>query len=285
MQWLASKAHLKTAVSKAPYDILWRYPGWFENRNAESLYRYFQAIVSVEFDDTTGIGTLRVQGFSPPDAQELASALLDAAEDLVNRLNQRAQQDAVRFAELEVENMRRRADSARQALTAFREREELIDPSLATLAVMETLSKLSLDVSMLNVQLSDLAKASPNSPQFRQLTVRRDALAAEILNQRRQLAGTSESIAPRISQYEKLVLKRDFFDKAFVASLAALHSARIEVNSRHVYLERVVLPNRPDYPSAPWRFVWAAVTLTFFVLVWRLWGIVADDVRRHAVPR
>ena len=54
--------------------------------------------------------------------------------------------------------------AAQSALTAFREREQLVDPSHATLAVLETIARLSTDAAELSVQLNEMMKGSPHSP-------------------------------------------------------------------------------------------------------------------------
>ena len=71
-------------------DLFSRYPRPWESRSQEGQHKGFQRFVTVGYDSTTGISTLRVEAFRPDDAQALAEGLLQGGEGLVNRLNRRA---------------------------------------------------------------------------------------------------------------------------------------------------------------------------------------------------
>jgi capsular polysaccharide transport system permease protein len=241
-------------------------------------------MVSAEFDNTTGINTIKVQAFTPTDARRIAGALLDGTEALVNRLNERARQDAITVAEAEVERMRERAVAAQAALTTFRERERLIDPSQATLAVLETIGKLAQEVALVSVQISELSKSSPNGPQITPMRGRRAALEAQILQERRRLAGDAEAIAPRIVEYERLMLEREFAEKALVSAMTAVETARVDAIRKQIYLERITDPSQPDYPAYPWRVVWTLAVALAGYMIWRMWRILSADTLRHVGP-
>lgn len=286
MTWAEQHSGLKAAYANpvARRDIVWRFPNPFEPANEEGLFWHFQRMVSADFDSTTGVNTLAVQGFTPVEAQRVAGSLLKGAEDLVNRLNERARQDAISLAEAEVDRMRQRVTAAQAALTVFRERERLIDPSQATLAVLETIGRLAQEVALVSVQISELAKNSPNGPQVAPLRARRSALEAQILVERQRLAGDSTAIAPRIVEYERLTLEREFAAKALMSAMTAVETARVEAMRQHVYLERVANPSLPDYPVYPWRVVWTLVVAVAGYIVWRMWRILLSDALRHAEP-
>ena len=281
---LERTADLREAFAPAIRDPFWRFPNLFTSNTEEGLARHFQRFLTTDFNSTTGVSTLKMQAFTPADAQRLAAALLEAAEGLVNRLNERAQRDAIGLAEAEADRMRQRALAAQAALTAFREREQLVDPSHATLAVMETIAKLSQDAAQVSVQLNELGKASPNAPQLAGLRTRRAALETQIAIERHRLAGDAQSIAPRIAEYERLMLEREFAERALISAMSAVEIARVEALRQHVYLERVAAPGRPDYPAYPWKIIWSLSVLAAGYMVWRIWRILAADARRHSGP-
>lgn len=282
MIWLKDKSRLEAVYDKPQWDFIWGFPNILFSNTDEGLYRQYQRMTSASFDNTTGVSVLRVQAFSAVDAQALAAALLDAAEVLVNRLNERAHRDAVGLAEAETVRMRERAIAAQSSITAFRERERLIDPSQVTLAVLETIAKLAQEAAQTNVQLGELNKSSPNSPQIVPLRSRLAAVEGQIAIERQRLAGDSASIAPRIAEYERLMLEREFAEKALVAAMTAVETARAEARRQQIYLERVATPGRPDYPSYPWRAVWCLTISAIGILTWRMWRILSADVLRHS---
>ncbi len=284
MELLEKKASLKAAYAAGGHDFIWKFPNFFTSTTEEGLYWHYQRMMSAEFDNTTGVSILKVQAFTPEAAQRLAAALLEAAEGLINRLNERARQDAISLADVEVGRMNARALAAQAALTAFRERERLVDPSQVTLAVLETIARLSVEASSLSVQIGELEKTSRNSPQIAPLRSRRSAIEAQIGTERHRLAGDAQAIAPRIAEYERLMLEREFAAKALLAAMTALETARVEAQRQQVYLEKVATPARPDYPTYPWRIVWCVVTLVAGYMTWRMWRILVKDGLKHAEP-
>jgi capsular polysaccharide transport system permease protein len=281
MAYLEERAGLREAVGNKTADLLWRFPNFFTSKTQEGLYWHYGRLMSVSFDTTTGVSTLRIQAFTAAEAQRLASSLLEAAEALINRLNERARRDAIAFAESEVDRMRQRSIAAQEKLTAFREREALIDPSHATLAVLETIARLALDVAQVNVQLKELLGSSPGGPQIAALRTRQAALEAQIAVERQRLAGDATSIAPRIAEYERLMLEREFSERALMTALGAVEIARLEAQRQHVYVERVAVPSLPDHPAYPLRLVWCLVVLAISYAVFRIGKSLVDDARRH----
>ncbi|WP_422002610.1 capsule biosynthesis protein [Reyranella sp.] len=284
MKFLVDRADLRGAIAAGNGDPLWQFPNFFTSDTEEGLYSHFQRLISIDFDSTTGISTLRMEAFRPADADRLTRALLDAAETLVNRLNDRSRRDAVSTAESEAARMRQRTIDAQAALTAFRERERLIDPSQATMAIVETIARLSVDVADISVQLNELAKNSPRTPQAGPLRNRRAAIEAQIVEERQRLAGDAKSIAPRIVEYERLMLEREFAERALMAALTAVETARVDAQRQRIYLERVAEPSRPDYPAYPLGLLWTAAVLVAGYMTYRIWSILAADARRHADP-
>jgi len=281
MEWLEKHADLRAAYEKARWDPVWRFPNPFESNSAESLFKHYQRMVTSKFDSGTGVNLLKVEAFTPQDAQRLAASLLDAAEALVNRLNRRSREDTVALASAEVDRMRERTLAAQAALTAFRERERLIDPGQSTLAVLQTIARLALDAAQSNVQINELMSYSANSPQIAQLRNKQAALEAQIVLERQRLAGDAQAIAPRIAEYERLMLEREFAEKALMAAMTAEETARVEALRQHIYLERVAAPGRPDYPAYPWRVIWCLLVLAAACMTWRIWRIVANDAMQH----
>jgi capsular polysaccharide transport system permease protein len=281
LAWLEKTAGLEAAYADAKWDPIWRFPNFLTRNNKEALYRHFLWMTSSSYDNGTGVSTLKVEAFSPRDAQRMAIALLDAAEALVNRLNERARRDAIGSAEAEVDRMRARVFAAQAALMAFREQQHLIDPSQATVAVLGTIAKLSVEATQLSVQLSELSKSSPDAPQVSALRTRRTALDGQIAIERRRLAGDSQAIAPRIVEYERLMLELEFSERALIAAMTAVETARVEAARQQVYLERITTPGQPDYPAYPHRLVWCLVTLGAGLMAWRIWRILAEVALRH----
>jgi capsular polysaccharide transport system permease protein len=276
MQAMIDHGNLREAIARAGPDPRWHFPGILTGHTDEQLYRYYQSLVTVEHDTGTGVTTLRVQAFNADDARSLAAVVTDAAESLLNRLQTRARQDAIRVDIAEVERTRELAAAAQLALTGFRTRESMIDPTLLAKTVLSTITALSLQVVEASAQLDLLQHASAGSPQIPPLRSRVYSLQTQIDRERASLAGTDVSLAPRIAEYERLALLRDFAMRNYLASLTALETARLDAQHQRVYLERVVQPRAADQAAYPYRVL--SILIIFGV------GLVAYRSVRPAAP-
>src|SRR5690606_8554619 len=88
---------------------------WKEN--FEGLFEYYQKHVSIYLDNVSGISILKVKAYMPEDSQKINELLLLDAEKHVNKLNERARLDAIRFAKQDLEIAQKAAQDASQTLT------------------------------------------------------------------------------------------------------------------------------------------------------------------------
>ncbi len=262
-------------------DILSRYPRPGEADSFEGLYKGFQRFLTVGYDSTTGLSTLRVEAFSARDAQAMAEALLGGGEALVNRLNIRANTDAVANARLSQEEARSKVAAAQQQLSAFRNREQFIDPTLSAREGSELIGGLLSTVAQLQAERAQVAAEAPSSPQLPTIDSRIAAYERQIATERAKIAGNQGSLAPRIGAYEDLVAEREFALAELENSSAALLVAEQEGRRKSLYLERVVSPSLPDEAEEPHR--WLAI-LTVFATMMLIYGVgwlIWAGVREH----
>ena len=282
MQSLIANSDLMSAFGRSGWDPFWATPGLFGQPSKEKLYKHYQQFISVSFDKTTGISTLKVRAFTPADAQRIVTALLQQSEMLLNRLNERSQKDAVVSAEQQVEESKQRAYDAQGKMTAFRNRWSVIDPTLLSTAVVETVARLSLETAQLNAQLAELRASSPENPQMNSIKFRLTALENQIAKERSQLGGTDASLAPRIAEYERLVLEREFAERAFTSALSTLEVAKVDALRQRTFLEQITSPNLPDYAKYPYRLVWIFAFGIGSVSVYWIIRKLALDTLAHA---
>lgn len=282
MDYLVANAGLKEAFEQPEADVLWRYPALFRADTKESLFRRYLKFVSVDYDGTTGIADLNVQGFRPTDAQRIAQALVARAETLINGLNERSSVEAVRSALNEVEAAEQRAHRALDALTQFRNREKLIDPSQVSLASLNTIESLSLTMAEANAELSDIEKATPQGPQVMPMRRKIAALQDQIATERNKLSGGAASLAPQLAEYRRLMLDQTFAEKSFLSALAALETTRVDAQRQRIFLEPVSSANLPDYPLYPHRMLWTLVVFAAGLATWRIVRALVADTLSHA---
>lgn len=262
-------------------DIFSRYPRPWESRSMEGQHKGFQRFITVGYDSTTGISTLRVEAFRPEDAQGLAEGLLRGGEGLVNRLNRRAAADAVAEAERAQIEAQTSLATAQARLTAFRNRERFIDPQRAAAESAQLIGQLSATVAGLRAERAQLAAEAPQSPQLPSLDNRIAAYEGQIAAERGKVAGNAGSLAPRVGVYEDLVLARELADRQAGEADAALIEARQDARRQRLYLERIVNPGRPDQAMEPRRLMSILTVFLTMLLAYGIGWLVWAGVREH----
>src|SRR5207237_7575280 len=115
---LEHKNDLRTLFSRPEGDFVTRFPGiLYWRKDFEALFGRYDHFVSVETDTSTGVTALRVKAYRPEDAHNLATALLNYSEQLINELNDRARRDALETARREVDRAERRISQIQTELT------------------------------------------------------------------------------------------------------------------------------------------------------------------------
>lgn len=281
VELLVREADLRAVLSRPESDPIWRFPGWFTRDLREKLFSRYLDFVSIKQDSGTGISTLTVQSFRPEDSVKVAQVLLQGSEALVNRLNERARRDTIRAAEAEVETAKERAFQRREELTAFRTRAGTVDPAKSSQNLLETIGKLSFEVAQVNAQLAEAQRNSPQGPQITGLRNRIQAIEQQIAEEKRQIGGSAQALAPIIAEYERLVLEREFADRALASALSSLENARIESQRQQLYLERVVEPHAADYPSQPKRVMWIIIVVALSFSAHAICRSLVNNIRAY----
>lgn len=262
-------------------DILSRYPRPWEGQSNEDFFSAFQRFITVGYDSTTGISTLRVEAFAARDAQRLNDAMLASGEALVNRLNERASVAAIRDAEAARTRASDRLAQAQAGLTAFRNKQRYIDPALTAREGSQLIGGLLATVAELRAERAQLAAQAPQSPQLATIDSRIRAYEGQITEERSKIAGNSTSLAPQVSVYEDLVLERELADKELTAANAALTTAEQDARRQKLYLDRIVNPSLPDAATQPKRLLSILTVLFSALLIYGVGWFVWAGAREH----
>lgn len=242
-------------LARPEADFLQRFPRPFERATREALAKRFPDFVSVSFDSGTGISTLKVRAFRPADAREIALALAQHSEELINRLNQRAREDSIRFAREIVEKAELRVNDAQNRIAEFRASELVFDPAKQSQSAFELSNRLFLELATLKASLAENLTTAPNSPQVATLRAKISAYEKQIEEQRQLIAGGAGSLAPKLARYEQLALERELATKSLTSALASLENSRQDAQRQQLYLERIVEPALPDQARHPRRLL------------------------------
>jgi capsular polysaccharide transport system permease protein len=278
---LMDKLPLEQMYGRRVADFVARYPSILFGPSREEFYKYFQWMISVSNSSTSGISTLRVQAFRAEDAVAVAQKLLDLSEALVNRLNERIHEDAVKVSAAQVQSDERRLTEAELAITDFRNRELMIDPEKSSVVLSEVMKRLSANLAATQTNMYETSANSPSSPQLTPLQNRADAINTQIEQERARISNSSDGLANKIGEFERLNLERDYAKQALTASTTTLEAARAEARRKQLYLERIVEPSLPDYAAMPQSLRWImsifGANLLGLLIVW----LFVTGIREH----
>jgi len=269
------------AYSRDSISIFDRFNTLGSGSTFEDLYKYYQKKVKVNHETTTSITTLTVSAYAPQDAQRFNEQLLEMAEATVNKLNTRGRQDLIRFAQAEVDDAKEKARDAALALSAYRNREGVVDPEKQAAVQLQMISKLQDELIATKTQLLQLRSFTPENPQIEVLDTKVKGLSQEIDEQLGKVAGDRKSLSSTVAQYQRLALEAQFADKNLAAAMASLEEAKNEARRKQAYVERIVEPNLPDDALEPRRLRGILATIVLGLIAWGISTMLLAGVREH----
>lgn len=251
----------------------------------EDLRDYWLKMAMVHFDQTTGLSTFEVRAFTAEDAKTIADAVFERGEELVNRLSERAQEDSLQLARREVENYRQGALDSLDALLAFQEKAQQVDPQGFASARTQIQAGIEQEVTQLQAQLDVLRQKLPeDAPGITQVKDRLGVIERQLITERTKstVSSTGDSAAKILNEFAKLKLESEFATQAYMSSLASLESARLEAIRQNLYLETFVRPHLPQIPEYPQALLNTLLVLVISFLVWGIGGLLVSAAREHA---
>lgn len=253
----------------------------------ERVIPYWRRMVTATYDQITGLGVVHIRAFSPQDAYVIATSLVKLSEELVNRVANRAQLDAVRFAEEEVRRAEGRLLQVRSDLTEYRNKEMVIEPQAdnvsGKIAVAQTLrssiASLETEVTFLKGQ-----NLSQNAPQMASLLKRLDATREQLRAVELQVPKARDGNTPLstvVAEYESLDQSRQFAQNMVNTTMQDLEQARATARAQHIYVTAFIDPLVPQSPTYPKRVTSILLVGLGFMLFWTIGLLIVSSVREH----
>ena len=256
----------------------------------EELSEYWQRIVRISYDQSSGLMDVRVLAFDPDKARAIARQIILEGQKMINALNDQARADAMRYAIEELDESVVRLKQAREALTTFRTRTQIVDPDADLQGRMGVLNGLQQQLAAALIEYDLLGEqTSDGDPRLRQVGRRIDAIRDRIAEERRTFASAnignsadSDDYPSLIAEYEGLVVDREFAEESYRASLAALDVARAKASRQSRYLATYIEPTEAQTSEYPQRFVITGLAALFLVLGWAICALVYYSIRDRA---
>ncbi|MEM9317800.1 MAG: capsule biosynthesis protein [Pseudomonadota bacterium] len=248
----------------------------------EDLVDHWQRMVRIGYDSGTGLIDIRVLAFDPGDAQAIATAIASDSSRMINELSAIAREDAIRYAREERDRAEERLSDARIALTAYRNRTQIVDPTIDTQGQMGLVTTLQAQLAETLIELDLLRETTrENDPRIeqaeRRITVIEDRIEAE-----RAVIGTAgdgTAFADLVAEFERLSVDLEFAQEAYTAALATYDVALADAQRQSRYLAAHIRPTLAESPKYPKRELLLVLVGGFFFLAWAVLTLVAYALR------
>ncbi|RJF94489.1 hypothetical protein D3874_01235 [Oleomonas cavernae] len=246
------------------------------NADGEAFYGYYNDMVSIYFDEVSGMINLETRAFDADLAYKMATGLAKQGEDLINQFNTRSETDLTALARNELKDAEQRMRDAEVALTRFRNEHGSLDPSATSASVNSIISTLKGQAAAIEAEMRAITDISHGEvPRLAELRNKLAGLREQIKIEESRLTGGADSWAAQIEEYSILTLQAELAKQSYANAQTGLDSALVEARRQKLYVVDVVSPMQPKEARLPYRaqtvfftFLSALVALVIGRLVW-----------------
>lgn len=251
----------------------------------EDLVSYWQRVVRISYDQSSGLIDLRVVAFTREEAKAVAEAIVKASQATINEINVQARADLMGYAEDDLQKALDRLKDARQALTRFRTQNRILDPEEDIRSQNGVLANLQQQLAQALIELDVISgNATSSDPRVEQTQRRIQVIRNLIADERKRFAeqdvsGAGTDYPTLISEYEGLSVDREYAEESYRAALTALDSARDNFARQSRYLALYVRPTLAQEAEYPQRLTLFSLAGLFLLMGWGILALVYYSVR------
>ncbi len=271
-----ARMDLRTVFTRPWFDPVFSLP---DDASIEDLVDYWSRMVRVYYDSGTKLIEVHAFAFTPQEAHRLTQLIYEEAEAKINELSSVARDDATRYAKEELDKAIDRLIKARQAMTGFRVRTQIVDPQADIAGQMGVLNTLQTKLAEAMIEQDLLEQtARKGDPRLDKIAREIAVIEERIAEERRKLGvggpdapangEPEEGYAKVIGEYERLQVELKFAETAYVSALSAYDAALAEAQRTSRYLTAYLQPTYPETPTAPNRPLVVALIAGFLFLGW-----------------
>ncbi len=264
----------------------WAFSIW-PDATLEELIWYWQRIVGISYDSGSGLIEVQAVGFDAAISQAITQAIVDVSQIQINALNERAREDAMGYARIDLDEAVAQLKFAREELTKFRTRTRIVDPEADIQGRMGVMNNLQQQLAEALIE-HDLLEGtvSEGDPRTRKSLQRIEVIRARIDSERQTFTSDNtdtgavgEDYPSLISEFESLTVDREYAEEAYRAALTALSVARDNATRQSRYLATYIKPTLAQESEYPRRPLLAGLTGFFLLLIWSIATLIYYSIR------
>ena len=281
VQKVAADTDLAAAFSSGwPTDFVFAFD---PAGSIEDLQDFWHRQVEVNID--AGLIQIRTFSYDPALSEAINRSIFKHSGDLVNTLSAEARRDATMYSEAELVRAETRLADAREAMTSFRLRTQIVDPASAAqsqLGVLNTLNAqlaeelVKLDLLNMQGQTSD-PRVTESERRIQAITNRIEAEKAKFGPGGEGAGG--EDYSTLFAQYERLLAEMRFAEESYRVAQVSHDSALSDAQRKSRYIVAHVEPTRAEASTKPHRGQLSVLSFLFLLLTWSMGILVYYSIR------
>lgn len=282
LQVLDQDLHLSREFANHRVDLFSRFARLPWHSGFEYLLLYYRGKVSVSSDSSASIMSISTRAFTADDAYAMNRRLLELTEARINRLNEDARQDMIRFAATEVADAQAKEDQATAVLARYRAQKSVMDPEKQSAVQLELIAKLESELVATRALIAQVEKLASSNPQLPALRQQALFLEKTIQSEQARVVGVPhDSLAAKAQEYSRLSVQKEVAGTLLAGAIAALETARNDARRKVIYLERIAQPSKPDVAMEPHRLRSITATFLLGLILWGVMSLLVVAVKEH----
>lgn len=265
LKYLDTSLNVKPHYTNGDIDVFTRLE---KDATSEEFLEYYQSMVNIEVDSTSGVISIYVKAFDADFAKQMSALILQMAEEFINSISQQLAKSKLEFVNKEHELASSKLNKAQESLLDYQQKNELLDPESEGAAMQSITFKLESEIAAKRAELNAYNKfMSRNSPEVIQAENVLLGLVQQLDEERKRLAvenGSVTSVSSKLMTYSQLKINVELALQSYSATLVSLESARVEALQQIKYLVKIensTLPESTSYPKSDYNTILFAVIL------------------------
>ena len=257
--------------------------GLYANSSAPVQLEFYRKQLSVAPQPMSGSVILTTSGFTPMQAFNLNSALLEESRRFVNEINQSISADQNKFARKEVQLAELNLKEASRKLRLFREKNGNLSAGSEQAAASAFISGLESRLVDLKVQEASLRRQyrDPNAPEVSYVADQVKELEVQISQEReRSVSKDGRDLNALALEEAGLISDVGFATQTLQSARLASDNSRRESQRQ---LKFIVVLSQPQLPVAPdqnWRWQGFLASVGIIVVGWGVGGFILNAMRK-----
>ena len=261
-------------------DILSRL---WEGESQEDFLAYYRKHITVNYDELSGILTIRAEAFTPEFAQKIVKAVLQRSEQYINQIGYQLATEQVNFVKNELDRATQHLRKSKQQILEFQEEYQLFSPEQESGAKLTMVNELEAEITRHKAELNNLRSyMNDTAADIVALKAKIGSLEHQLLIERSKLVGDkSNNFGEVNAKHADLLLDLGFATDLYKASLMSLEQARIEAYRKLKYLVVVDSPSLAEEAEFPHRIYNLVSILVVLSLLYGAMKITWATIQEH----